>query len=856
MSNEPSQPEDVVVENNPSTSDESSAGDTSATHRIEEKPESTTPEAEPNEDKPNDSGNLAAAAPANGPRHNERPETRLHQILQGSPAAIVNTISGSHNHSYNTYFGYHQSKDRESQLTLDGFITIAALELSNRAYKSLDVSQITAHSGALLSERILLVSCHDEDIAGNVARSIACETKIPAKELVTIDQNGQGDYNFKNFIEALARSKEKRKAVTDSGAAICVWEVSSSGEDEISTQILDSLLSNNARIAQYKSILNERGLCLICLVSPQRIQAYVDSRTAAMRLRSWEIDFLSPLLEEYDFSDYDILTKMILQQRQEQRWSNDNAEFYKQINKCLRAQNLRDVLETRPLPQRYDLNVEDLFDWEDPLTRTVLYCATYFPDLSPQDFSYLVELFLGDTTEEVTKRVKRADNKDASEITEVVESVPLEHRWKRDADAVLRKCKLASTKNENHKRVVDFKLEGLRTNLSEYIRNEHYFFFESNFVLLRQRGLLFSPRKIVAEGARQLFVDMAAQYAAADVANWLYDILAQFEQVAEAAERLKEHRLAFQSLPDLQVEAARRYLSFALSRLLIKLDKEEPSREAARLFWQQLLQHQHQWLLLLLRRMGDSAPFETLKWVKQLLDQGRPEIRDRTLRYLVSYLLHREPTIYATVKELMQWSKPTQAGQIAQEVLIIYCIETNRQVDQEDYGQWPSSHPLFGFKDLKEAEDSLDLLVGWVCSAASEVDPDRALFLIADILAGWYFILSPLSQDNPAEATAEVTGETDLNARLVRALLFEVLGRHIPRFQRTGLAAVWEQLKDDMLDQVLFVDSLINEVSDESLNVELLTNAAEARRKLLEARASLGKLREAFISCTAQATAA
>jgi len=254
--------------------------------------------------------------------------------------------------------------------------------------------------------------------------------------------------------------------------------------------------------------------------------------------------------------------------------------------------------------------------------------------------------------------------------------------------------------------------------------------------------------------------------------------------------------------------------------------------------------------------MGDSAPFETLKWVKQLLDQGRPEIRDRALRYLVSYLLHREPTIYATVKELMQWSRPTQAGQIAQEVLIIYCIETNRQVDQEDYGQWPSSHPLFGFKDLKEAEDSLDLLVGWVCSAASEVDPDRALFLIADILAGWYFILSPLSQDNPAEATAEVTGETDLNARLVRDLLFEVLGRHIPRFQRTGLAAVWEQLKDDMLDQVLFVDSLINEVSDESLNVELLTNAAEARRKLLEARASLGKLREAFISCTAQATAA
>ena len=854
MSNETTQPEEVLAESKPATTEESSVDDACVTQPTEEKPK--PPTTRPDEDKSKDNENLTAAAPAEPPTTTERPNVRLEQILQGSPAAIVNAMGGSYNHAYNTFVGYYQSNERESQLTLDGFITIATLESSNRAYKSLDVTKITDHSGALLSERILLVCCHDEDIAGNVAKSIAHETKISAKELVTIDQNGQGDYGFKHFIEALARSRDKRKAAKDERAVICVWEVRGSRDDEISTQILDSLLSNNARIEQYKAMLIERGLCLICLVSPQRIQNYIDSRAAVMRLRSWEIDFLTPLLEEYDFSDYEILAQTILQQRREQRWSNDNTEFYRQIYNCLRARNLRDVVETRPLPERCEVNVAELFDWQDPITRTVLYCATYFPDLSPQDFTYLVELFLGDTTEEITKRVNRAENKDGSEITEVVESVPLVRRWKRDADAILRQCKLTSTRNESQKRVVDFKLDRLRADLIEYIRDEHYYFFESNFVLLRQQGLLFSPRKAVAENARQLFVDMAAQYAANDVANWLYEILDQFEQLAAAAERLTEHRVAFRSLPDLQVETARRSLSLALSRLLIRLDKEEQFREAVRLFWQQLLQHQHYWLLLLLRRMGDSAPPETLKWTKQLLDQGRPEIRDGALRYLVNYLLHREPTIYATLKELVQWSKSSQAGQIAQEVLIVYCLETNRQVNQEDYGQWPSSHPLFGFKDLKDAEESLELLVGWVCSAASTVDPDKALSVVADILAGWYFILSPVSQNRAAEETAEPKGETALDARIVRDLLFEVLGRHIPRFQRTGLAAVWEQLKDDMLDEVLFVDGLINEVSDASLDVELLTNAAIARRKLLEARASLGKLRDAFISCTARATAA
>ena len=801
-------------------------------------------------------------------------EAQLLEIAKKTSVGIVQDVRGSDNTSTNTINILRESiaqdvrESREpggptvnttvnfgtndKEQSLDGFVTVTDLQSPCRTYQSIAACDLAGYSGLLQTERILLVTCRDEIIAQNVAERIAYEIETASKKLVMIDK-GQGRFNFRNLIDALCPPKEKRRSSPQVPTTICVWDADGIDDDEIASDVLNTLLSRNTRVKQYKNWLVERGLCLICLVSPERVRDYNHSSSG---LRSLEIDFLKPLLEQYEQEQFETLAETIREQRRRGLWSEEDLEFYREIRKHLRAGNLSEIVEARRTSEVPDIvRVEDVFNRQDPISDTILYCATYFPDLSPQDFSFVVELFLGETTEEVTRRVNRREQSGENGAVEIVESVPLVKRWRRDADAIVRRCKLGATSSEDNKVVIDFQIDGLRHRLGQYIRDDHPFLHEWNFTFVRQHGLLFSSKKLIADGARQLLVQVAKQYPPKDVANWLYEVIFEFEKLGPTTDRLKDVTPFFHLVPDITVRAARRYISYGLSRILTKLDKEDELREAVRLFWQRLLQNKQQWFIDVLRRMGESAPPESLKWLRQLLDQNEDSdrIRVQACVYLVSYLMHLESSVYPTLNKLTEWPKSTPAGRSAQQVLLVYCAETNREVKQQDYGQWPSLHPLFSFQTRSEAEEYLDVLVRWVCTAAREVDSENA---IADIVAGWYFVLSPSTSEESSKLADEPGAQTDLTAVIVRDLLFECIIRHTTHKQRNALPAIWDRLRKDILDTIFELDSLINVISDSSLNPELISDAATARCKLQETRIALGELRKVFIACASKTTPA
>lgn len=763
----------------------------------------------------------------------------FNQSVHNSRVGIINTLTGAHSSAYNISISNNLGVAGETVQTLDAFVTFSKLDLPSRTYKSLDTSTLIGYSGCLQSERILLLSRHDENVALNIAKRIAYETKIPTKELVSVDEQVQGSYNFRNLIDSLARPKEKRRTSPGATAALCVWDPNET--DEIASKILDSLLSRNTQIDHYRYWLSQRGLCLICLVSPERIHEYTDSYDTS--LRTLAIDFLTPLLEHYEFDEYETLAATIRQQRVAGRWSDTDAEFYKQIIRHLKAGTLSVAVQDKAKPEALDTaKVEDLFNRQDPLVDTVLYCATFFPDLPPHDFIALVEVFVGEQTEEVTRRHSRPEQGSGNDVTETVESVPLVNRWRRDAATILAQCKLATLRDEDDKRVIDFQIDGLRDRLSQFLSTQ--LSYDLNFVSVRNKGLLLSPKKGIADGARQLLIDIGKESQPSEVAYWLYEIVGEFDEFDHDDEPVSRYHL----VPDLTMKLARRYVSYGLSKLLIKCEKEPALREAMRLFWQKLLHNQHQWFLDLLRRMGDAAPPDTLKWLKQLLDQGVEAIRQQARSYLVNYLLHRD-AIYPALKELMQWPRTTQAGRIARQALVLYCAEASRQVAQEDYGRWPSSHPLFAFQNRPEAQECLEFLIGSVYSAASEVDVDKALYIVADIVAGWYFVLSPSASEATPEFVSELNKHSDLNPGVVKNLLFECLMRYSPRAQKNALIEIWDALKNDLLDAVITVDS----ITASSTDAASLSDITKARRKLLDTRALLTELRNGFAESAARA---
>jgi hypothetical protein len=790
----------------------------------------------------------------------EQKENKVNLLLEKSQAGLISTLSGD---GLKVQYGdayYNQLPPIDAPKNLELFITEVQLQPPARAYKSLDSSKSAGYTGALLSHRILLLSCYDDDVALNIAKSIAYQNRVASKHLVTLEKNCQGSYTIDNLIQGLASLKEngeqfERRPSQHLLPAIWVWWANDISDGDLSDTILDSLFAGSARLEQYQTRLADHASFLICLVPPHKVQNSRHSRFEAF-LQNWREDFLRPLLEEYELSQYEELAETITRQRQQKLWSENHDEFYKEICRYLREKNLPTIVADRP-QQGYCDNLEpqQLFNRQDPLIDTVLYCATYFPDLSPQDFSYLVELFIGDATEEVTRKIEPAQTQNEKEIVDFVEAAPLVRRWQRETDAVLRTSKLVALKNENNERVVDFQVDGLRNRLSQYIQNDHYFFYESNFLLVRRQGLLFSSRKKIAEGARQLLVEMAGQYAPSEVANWLFEIVTAFERMTRDESDLpRERSPVFSLLPHGKVRTARHLVCQGLSLVLTRLNKEPELAEGVRLFWQKLLQTHHQWFLDLLRRTGNFPPTEILQWLKQLLDQGSEEIRIQVCGYLVGYLLRREALIYETLNEFMHWPGTSQAGRSAQMLLILYCTETNRRLAQKNYGQWPSLHPLFGFQDRDQASECIDLLIGWLFTAAVEIHQAEAPVVVADVLAGWYFILSPPSHPDCPDKAIAIESVAELDALTVRELLLKRLAQYISRQQKNSLLTIWDSFKSNIQEEVFQLDEFTNQIAGFLLNTKLMNDAKTARKKLLDTRTLLSQLRKDLIRCAAVVT--
>lgn len=791
----------------------------------------------------------------------ERVENQVKSNLDKSPAEIVTTLSGNGARVYSRVEHHHHhgsAVEENKPKDLAQYILKSSLPPAKRSYKSIDDSEIAGYVGVLLAQRILLLGCRNKLVALNVAKSIAHKSPA-AKHLVTVNANCEGTYTAEDLIKQLAAHREdggpQGRSSRQPPDAVWVWEANDVGEGntgDISNTILDSLFQGGAHVDQYQTLLSESGLYLICVIPPQRLQDYRSN--FEVDLQSWEIDFLRPMLEEHGLGQVEELSETIVEQRRQGKWDEDDAEFHKEIDRHLRTRNLPAVVADKARPDYVRLDVGQLFppERQDPLADTVLYCATYYPGLSPQDFSQLIQLFLEDEADDEEVKKSTDQHQNGGEAAAPPGPPPLIWRWQRDPGAVLRRCKLDALTDENNKRVVDFQVDGLRSPLSRHIRDADYFFYESKFTLMRRRRLLFSPKKKIAEGARQLLVEMAAEYAPNEVTNWLYEIVYEFEEMSQAPDLLRERSPLFQLLRDVKVKVDRRYICHGLSLVLNRLDKEPDLQEPARLFWLKLLQTRKHWFLDLLWQMGNSTPAETLDWLKQVLDQGRKDIRNDALDYLLVYLLRRDSLIYSTLKELKQWSPEGQSGREVHTLLILYCVKTNGRVPQQDYGRWPSAHPLFAFQDVEEAREWLKLLIVWLFEAAYAADADNGLSIAADIIAGWYFILTPLSPPAPDEGGGSGDEAGGLDSLAVRRLLLECLARHCSRMEKSGLLEVWEEFRSRILMQVALFEEIMDGLPDMSAPAKLMKDAAAARRNMLATRALVGELRKDFRRCAAE----
>ena len=124
---------------------------------------------------------------------------------------------------------------------------------------------------------------------------------------------------------------------------------------------------------------------------------------------------------------------------------------------------------------------QSLFKDNEPIENTVLYVATFFPKLSPQDFERVVSYLLEGRTIPVT--IKSTVTTEQGEIREIEnsEDKPVVEIWQEslyNPEKYLGKCYLKSNTQEDASQVIDFYLPlNEEDRLKKYFQEQQPLFF-------------------------------------------------------------------------------------------------------------------------------------------------------------------------------------------------------------------------------------------------------------------------------------------------------------------------------------------------------------------------------------------
>ena len=449
------------------------------------------------------------------------------------------------------------------------------------------------------------------------------------------------------------------------------------------------------------------------------------------------------------------------------------------------------------------------------LADIVLYAGTFFIDLKPREFNRVVNLLLGNKKKTITVSTLRKTEKGESEQVEVEREKPLAELWQESMDRIKAECGLTAAPAADKASVVSFRNHQFRDELRGYLRSDYPFFINNQLEQLMNVGLLFDSSSNIATNV----INLAADVAVTDpeyIQEWmenLFDEMKEFFIVDFDSTRTVGpilQPLATLNYRDAKERLCQRLASF-IRRMLEAHQLKETTNELLERFMRAQL---FPYLLEIVKALRFTPDFDEFYWFKQLIERGDADSRDATMFSLSYRMQNSGPRVYQMLQEMDSWVKidpesRSRSGPNALQLLIDFCLQTTVAMPPDQYGVWPSSHPLFRFTDAKTAADSLRLLSRWLCHSwmatviVERFDTPSANYSIGALIAEWiFFLLKPGENSTSTSLTEFEPMNLGVTAQEVSQILIQQIAEATDKQQQDELLFWWQLRCESLLSQI------------------------------------------------------
>lgn len=645
--------------------------------------------------------------------------------------------------------------------------------------------EVTESAQRLAEDHLILISCPAEDIALSAAYHVIDALKLPYplnKLLLNFDKAGTDGpqpsiYNLGKENDPEAHLVILADATTEKGK-----------------QFLDPILTAHlGGVSAIQDDLRQNNMYLICLINlgdweeSLRPDNGVTRRERDLKFHCWRPPFLRRLLEQRRIANVDQVEADLDRQRKAGWWNPNDSEFYYEV----RSLALRGELQTQ-IKEKDDQpplgSVTELFKGNEPLSDTVFYVASFFPNLTPYEFNQLV--------------AKLLSGQDSS--LNVWHAVP---------DNTLESCKLATTPTRDVASGVNFINHSLGDSLRQYLNRKYRFFLENKFQQLQELGLIFDRSPRLSKSAIELSVEMANSYPEYYGSEWFASLVDDFEKFFASVESAEIKKWRF--IDEINPAHARKRFYETIAALLREMVQPPRISEVIPDFLDELLYlKRYASVLEIVRRLQFEPAFDQFRWLKQLFHRGGSQIREQAKEYIRNYLKRTGVRVSQALASLEQWlpanDRPLDnPARYALGLIHSYFDQTVSSFDKRYFGAWPSTCPLFAFNDYEETTEKLELLVRLVFHPSLERlysrGPNPALVdrRVNNLITNWFFMLrGPASKASPHRLDRPIDTDKPLDGVAVCGLLLRAISTVATPLQQARLLDHWHEKNRSLLGKL------------------------------------------------------